>query len=107
MASDTARNLQRRCDDADVPGMSARSQRIRLETARHVVEGYVQLPADGFRSRIKDFFNAHAAEFIALTDAVIAPHDGGSPASRHDFIAVSGQHVVLIVELPPEAPTAG
>jgi hypothetical protein len=82
--------------------MSDRLQRVRLETERHSIEGSLQLPAEGFRSRVKDFFNAHASEFVALTDAVIAPLDGSAPPIEHAFLAVSARHVVLVVELPPE-----
>lgn len=84
--------------------MSSRQQRIRVETERHVIEGTVQLPADGFRSRMKDFFNTHATEFIALTEATIAPHGTDTPPVRHDFVAVSGRHVVVVLELPSEQP---
>ena len=56
--------------------MSDRLQRLRLETERHSIEGSIQMPAEGFRSRVKDFFNAHGEELVALTDAVIAPLDG-------------------------------
>lgn len=87
--------------------MSARQQRIRLETERHVIEGDVQLPTDGFRSRIKDFLNAHGTEFIALTDAVITSHDGAGPSVRRQFIAVSGRHVVLVAELSSNDDPAG
>ena len=79
--------------------MSDRLQRLRLETERHSIEGSLQLPAEGFRSRVKDFFNAHAEEFVALTDAVIAPLDGSAPPAEHPFLAVSARHVVLVIEL--------
>ncbi len=74
-------------------------QRIRVETERHLIEGSVQLPAEGFRSRVKDFFNAHATEFVALTDAVITPLDGSGGPVEQPFLAVSVRHVVLVVEL--------
>lgn len=79
--------------------MSDRMQRVRLETERHSIEGSLQLPAEGFRSRVKDFFNAHAAEFVALTDAVVKPLDGPGPAAEMPFLAVSVRHVVLVHEV--------
>jgi hypothetical protein len=79
--------------------MSDRLQRVRLETGRHSIEGSIQLPAEGFRSRVKDFFNAHATEFVALTDAVIAPLDDSALPVVQPFIAVSTRHVVLVIEL--------
>lgn len=78
--------------------MSDRMQRVRLETERHSIEGSLQLPSEGFRSRVKDFFNAHATEFVALTDAVVTPLDRSAPSSRQDFLAVSARHVVLVYE---------
>lgn len=86
------------------PDVSDRLQRIRLETGRHSIEGDLQLPVEGFRSRLKDFFNAHANDFIALTEATIAPLEGDGPATHHEFLAVSARHVVVIVEVeaPPE-----
>jgi len=86
--------------------VSDRLQRIRLETERHSIEGDLQLPLDGFRSRLKDFFNAHANDFIALTSASIAPLAGDGPPAQHEFLAVSARHIVVIVELdaPGERP---
>lgn len=79
--------------------MNDRFQRLRLETERHIIEGSLQLPAEGFRSRLSDFFNAHATEFVALTGVVVTPIDGRGPAVEHDFLAVSARHVVLVSEL--------
>lgn len=79
--------------------MSDRLQRIRIETERHRIEGSLQLPVDGFRSRLKDFLNAHADDFIALTDATVAPLEAGGSPVAHEFLAVSARHVVLVVEL--------
>ena len=79
--------------------MSSRLQRVRLETSRHLIEGHVQMPSKGFRSRVTDFFNANTTEFVALTDAMITPLDGSTPPVEHAFVAVSTRHVVLVVEL--------
>lgn len=78
--------------------MPDRLQRLRLDTERHQIEGTLQLPTEGFRSRIKDFFNAHGDTFIALTDARVRPLAGG-PEEHHDFLAVSARHTVLVVDL--------
>ena len=75
---------------------------MRLETGRHLIEGDVQMPVKGFRSRLTDFFNANTTEFIALTDAVVTPLDGSTGVTKHDFLAVSARHVVLVVELEQE-----
>ena len=81
--------------------MSDRMQRVRLETERYAIEGNLQLPAEGFRSRVKDFLNAHASEFIALTDAVVTPVNGQEPPTEQPFLAVSARHVVLLHEVDP------
>ncbi len=82
--------------------MSDRLQRVRLETERHLIEGNVQMPVKGFRSRVTDFFNANGTEFVAVTDAVITPLDGSTPSAEHPFVALSIRHVVLVVELPQD-----
>src|SRR5215210_6193295 len=78
--------------------MAYRRLRLRVETARHVVEGTLQLPTEGYRSRTTDYLNAHDSDFIALTDVVVRPLDGGVVA-EHEFVAVNLSHAVLVVEL--------
>jgi hypothetical protein len=79
--------------------MHFRRERIRIETERHEIEGTLQLPNEGFRSRTTDFLNAHEGEFLALTDAEIAWIDGSRAPERQEYLAVSARHVVLCVEL--------
>jgi hypothetical protein len=79
--------------------MHIRRARVRIETDRHVVEGTLQLPAEGYRSRLTDFLNAHGDDFIAVTDAELARQDGGGPLENHPYLAVAARHVVLVVEL--------
>ncbi len=93
--------------------MNYRRHRLRIETERHSIEGVVQLPDAGFRSRTTDFLNAHDTDFIAVTDARLTPLAGG-PAEDHAFVAVSARHIVLVVELEslgpvdrPPGPTLG
>lgn len=78
--------------------MQFRRERVRVETQRHIIEGTLQLPNEGYRSRTTDFLNANDHGFIALTDAEVAPVHGGE-ATTHDFVAVSARHIVLLVEL--------
>ncbi len=78
--------------------MNYRRHRVRVETQRHSIEGVIQLPDTGFRSRTTDFLNAHETDFIALTDVAMRGLDGGEP-ERHEFVAVSARHIVLVVEL--------
>lgn len=79
--------------------MQYRRERVRLETERHVIEGTLQLPHEGFRSRTTDFLNAHHSDFIALTDADVEWADGSHAAEHHDYIAISARHVIVVIEL--------
>lgn len=78
--------------------MSFRRLRLRVETSGHVIEGTLQLPTEGYRSRTTDYLNAHDSDFIALVDARVRPLDG-SPATEHDYIAVNLRQAVLVVEV--------
>ena len=79
--------------------MHFRRERVRVETARHEIEGTLQLPNEGFRSRTTDYLNAHGEEFLALTDADVTFLDGSRAPERHEFLAVAARHVVMVVEL--------
>jgi hypothetical protein len=79
--------------------MQFRHERVRIETQRHEIEGTLQLPTEGFRSRTTDFLNAHERDFLALTDAEIRWLDDSRPAERHDFLAVAVRQVVVVLEL--------
>ena len=79
--------------------MHYRRERVRVETARHEIVGTLQLPNEGFRSRTTDFLNAHAGDFLALTDADVTWLDGSRAPERHEFLAIAARHVVLVVEL--------
>jgi hypothetical protein len=79
--------------------MHFRRERVRIETARHEIEGTLQLPSEGFRSRTTDFLNAHGEEFLAVTDAEVTWLDGSRAPESHEFLAIAARHVVLVVEL--------
>ena len=78
--------------------MQLRRERVFVETESRRIVGTLQLPNEGYRSRTTDFLNANDRGFIALTDADVAPVHGGE-ATRHEFVAVSARHIVLLVEL--------
>ena len=91
--------------------MQQRSERVVLETARHTITGTITLPAEGYRSRISDYLNASDRDFIALTDAVLAPHDSTDEELRYSFLAVARRQIVFVAPegdednsgwLPPE-----
>ncbi len=87
--------------------MNFRRERIRIETARHEIEGTLQLPNEGFRSRLTDYLNAQRDEFLPLTDADVTWLDGTHPAEQHDDLALAVPQIVLVVELGTlEAPEA-
>jgi hypothetical protein len=79
--------------------MHFRRLRVRLETERHVIEGTLQLPSEGYRSRMTDFLNSHDSDFLPVTDAQLTARGEDLPAERHEYLAVSVRHIVLGVEL--------
>jgi hypothetical protein len=75
--------------------MDNRQQRVMIETDRHRITGSITMPSGGFRSRLSDFLNHAEKEFIALTEAVVAPLDGDGAVERREFVVVGRQHIVL------------
>ena len=84
---------------ADTHRMHYRRERVRIETQRHEIEGTVQLPSEGYRSRTTDFLNAHERDFLAVTDAELTWLDGSREPERHEYLAIAVRHVVLVLEL--------
>jgi len=81
--------------------MNYRHARVRVETARHEIEGTLQLPQEGFRSRLTDFLNAQGDDFLPLTEAELTWLDGSHEPEHHDYLALATRHVVLVIELTP------
>jgi hypothetical protein len=79
--------------------MHFRRLRVRLETERHAIEGTLQLPSEGYRSRMTDFLNSHDSDFLPITEASLTWLGGERPAETHDYLAVSVRHIVLGIEL--------
>ena len=79
--------------------MHFRHERVRIETQRHEIEGTVQLPNEGFRSRTTDFLNAHERDFLALTDVELTWLEGNREPERHEYLALAVRHIVLVLEL--------
>ncbi len=84
--------------------MHFRRERVRIETQRHEIEGTLQLPNEGFRSRTTDFLNAHERDFLALTDAEVTWLDGSREPEHHAYLALASRQIVLVLEVSP-APT--
>jgi hypothetical protein len=83
--------------------MNLREERVMVETERYRLTGTVQLPRDGYRSRLTDHLNASEREFIALTDVEIVPLDGGAAPSREPFVALGRRHIVFATSLSDPA----
>jgi hypothetical protein len=73
-----------------------RDERILVETRHHRITGALNLPRDGYRSRLTDYLNASERAFIPLTNAEIAPRDGSSEPVHKPFIVVSVSQVVFV-----------
>jgi hypothetical protein len=84
--------------------MDLRTERIVVETARYRLTGTVQLPKDGYRSRLTEHLNASERDFIALTDVEIAPLDGAEAATRKAFVALGRRHIVFATTVSGETP---
>jgi hypothetical protein len=81
--------------------MNYRRERVRIETTRHEIEGTLQLPHEGFRSRLTDFLNSQRDEFLPLTDVEIRWHDASHEPEQHEYLALATRHVVMVIELAP------
>jgi uncharacterized protein DUF6812 len=79
--------------------MLFRRQRVRIETDRHAIEGTLQLPNEGYRSRMTDFLSAHEQDFVPVTDAAVEWLDGSRGTEQLGYVAVSTRHIVLVTEL--------
>jgi hypothetical protein len=79
--------------------MHYRRERVRIETARHEIEATLQLPHEGFRSRLTDYLNAQGDQFLPLTDAEVTYLDSARAAERHQYLALATRQIVLVVEL--------
>jgi hypothetical protein len=75
--------------------MDQRGERIVVETSRYRITGVLQMPRDGYRSRLTDYLNAAERAFIALTDVEVQPLDGAGAPEQRPFLAVSLNQIVL------------
>jgi hypothetical protein len=90
--------IEQRWQD-DQPSMDHRRERVRVETERHRIEGYLTLARDGYRSRVSDVLNASERDFLTLTEATVAPLEGGTP-ELHQFLTLARRHIVFAVAAP-------
>jgi hypothetical protein len=82
--------------DVEHRSMDHRTERIRIETERHRIEGSLTLARDGYRSRVSDVLNASERDFLTLTDVTVAPLEGG-PVEVHPFLTIARRHIVFAV----------
>jgi hypothetical protein len=82
--------------DDERASMDHRRERVRLETERHRIEGFLTLARDGYRSRVSDVLNASERDFLTLTDVTVAPLQGG-PVELHEHLTVARRHIVFVV----------
>lgn len=80
----------------DGHGIDHRRERIRVETERHRIEGYITLARDGYRSRVSDVLNASERDFLTLTEVTVAPLQGG-PIELHEYLTLARRHIVFAV----------
>ena len=76
--------------------MDHRRERIRIETERHRIEGFLTLARDGYRSRVSDVLNASERDFLTLTEVTVAPLEGG-PIELHPYLTLARRHIVFAV----------
>ena len=86
--------------------MELRTERVLIETERHVITGVVSLPREGFRSRLSDFLSSSERDFIAVRDAVVTPVGDPQGGVEREFVAVARGHIVLASPLEG-SPDAG
>jgi hypothetical protein len=77
-------------------GMDHRRERIRVETERHRIVGYLTLARDGYRSRVSDVLNAPERDFLTLTEVSVEPLEGG-PVQLHAYLTLARRHIVFAV----------
>src|ERR1700745_1486065 len=78
--------------------MDHKRERVRIETERHRIEGWLTLALDGYRSRVSDVLNASERDFITLNDVTVSarqPHAGVS--ETHPYLTVARRHIVFAV----------
>jgi hypothetical protein len=79
--------------------MELRTERVRIETDRHRIEGHITLPTEGFRSRLSDFVNQRDRDFFSVQDARVAHVGNEQTAEDVAFMMVAKQHVRVITPI--------
>ena len=82
--------------------MELRHEEVIVETDRYRVEGKLTLPAEGYRSRLSDYFNQRDREFFAINDARVISLDDPSQVDERPFTMVARQHIRIITPVGDE-----
>jgi hypothetical protein len=83
----------------EVRNMDNRRERVRVETERHRIVGFLTLARDGYRSRVSDVLNAPERDFLTLTDVSVQPLAGGE-AEQFPYLTIARRHIVFAVDAP-------
>lgn len=76
--------------------MDTRIERVVLETEQYRITGDLNLPREGYRSRLSDYLNRGDDHFVPLSNANVAALRGGDGrVDEHEFLAVARRHVTL------------
>ena len=81
-------------------------ERVVFETGRSRVVGDLELPREGYRSRLSDFLNRGDLEFVPLVNVEVSTLDGSDSYER-GFAVVARSQIQLaypLAEVPGEEP---
>jgi len=80
-----------------MPGMEVRLERVVVETDRYRVEGQINLPQEGYRSRLSDYLNRRDQEFLILLNVELNALDGSGRDWSTQVLMLARQHIRLVV----------
>jgi hypothetical protein len=77
--------------------MEVRLERVVVETDRYRVEGQINLPQEGYRSRLSDYLNRKDQEFIILLNVELLSLDGSGRDWQTPVLMLARRHIRLVV----------
>jgi Family of unknown function (DUF6812) len=77
--------------------MDTRTQRVVIETIRFRIIGEVNLPTEGFRTRLSDVLNRQDTIFIPIINVELTPLEGGE-TKKLPFLAVARNRIEIAYE---------
>lgn len=86
---------------SETQSIDHRRERVRIQTTRHSIEGFLTLARDGYRSRVSEVLNASERDFLTLTDVTVRSLDSGEH-ERHRFLVIARSHIVFAVVQEPQ-----